>query len=411
MAYILALAIGFGSLALYTAAFFFPEVYRKGDFFWSGVGMFYALILWFCAGRITGAVLLGQLAVVAIVLWFGWQNLMLRRSLTPVAEQTQIKEDLKEQLAGGLSGLPQLVKTGFKKGEQSSVAPPTTPDGTGEQPESEIETDEAIAPPQTDDAEQSRVTEAIAPPQTDDAEQSEVTEAIAPPQTDGSRDADASAEAVREKEEEPVKPGKQKPRGFFGLGNIFASIASRSKKQPKSQPDQKITSSDSPDDESEWDSPVETSAPTAGAPVPDVTASETNALRARFAIETSAVETSEPVTESEQATAPESEETNALRARYANETSAVETSEPVTEPEQATAPEPEETNALRARYANETSAVETSEPVTEPEQATAPEPEETLTGAEAAQEEETAENATASDSGSKSAEIKAKTDD
>ena len=315
MAYILALAIGMGSLALYTAAFFFPEVYRKGDFFWSGVGMFYALILWFCAGRITGAVLLGQLAVVAIVLWFGWQILMLRRSLTPVAEQTQIKGDLKEQLKGGLSGLPQLVKTGFKKGEQSSVAPPTTPDATGEQ---EIETDEAIAPPQTDDA-----------------------EAIAPPQTDGSRDADASAEAVREKEEEPVKPGKQKPRGFLGLGKILGSVTSRSKK-----PDQKITSSDSPDDESEWDSPAETSAPTAG--VPDATASET--------IAPSDVETREAATELEQATVPEPE--------------AVETSEPVTEPEQATSPEPEETQA-----------------------------------------EETASQETTSESGSQSAEIKAKTDD
>ncbi|MBO1347096.1 MAG: hypothetical protein EBE86_006740 [Hormoscilla sp. GUM202] len=361
MAYILALAIGMGSLALYTAAFFFPEVYRKGDFFWSGVGMFYALILWFCAGRITGAVLLGQLAVVAIVLWFGWQILMLRRSLTPVAEQTQIKGDLKEQLKGGLSGLPQLVKTGFKKGEQSSVAPPTTPDATGEQ---EIETDEAIAPPQTDDAEQSEVTEAIAPPQTDDAEQSGVTEAIAPPQTDdaeqsgvteaiappqtddaeaiappqtdGSRDADASAEAVREKEEEPVKPGKQKPRGFLGLGKILGSVTSRSKK-----PDQKITSSDSPDDESEWDSPAETSAPTAG--VPDATASET--------IAPSDVETREAATELEQATVPEPEE-------------------PVTEPEQATSPEPEETQA-----------------------------------------EETASQETTSESGSQSAEIKAKTDD
>ena len=326
MAYILALAIGMGSLALYTAAFFFPEVYRKGDFFWSGVGMFYALILWFCAGRITGAVLLGQLAVVAIVLWFGWQILMLRRSLTPVAEQTQIKGDLKEQLKGGLSGLPQLVKTGFKKGEQSSVVPPTTPDATGEQPESEIETDEAIAPPQTDDAEQSGV-----------------TEAIAPPQTDGSRDADASAEAVREKEEEPVKPGKQKPRGFLGLGKILGSVTSRSKK-----PDQKITSSDSPDDESEWDSPAETSAPTAGAPVPDATASET--------IAPSDVETREAATELEQATVPEPE--------------AVETSEPVTEPEQATSPEPEETQA-----------------------------------------EETASQETTSESGSQSAEIKAKTDD
>ena len=364
MAYILALAIGMGSLALYTAAFFFPEVYRKGDFFWSGVGMFYALILWFCAGRITGAVLLGQLAVVAIVLWFGWQILMLRRSLTPVAEQTQIKGDLKEQLKGGLSGLPQLVKTGFKKGEQSSVVPPTTPDATGEQPESEIETDEAIAPPQTDDAEQSGVTEAIAPPQTDDAEQSGVTEAIAPPQTDGSRDADASAEAVREKEEEPVKPGKQKPRGFLGLGKILGSVTSRYKK-----PDQKITSSDSPDDESEWDSPAETSAPTAGAPVPDATASET--------IAPSDVETREAATELEQAT-----------VSVLEETSAVETSEPVTEPEQATAPEPEET----------------IEPVTEPEQATAPEPEET-------QAEETASQETTSESGSQSAEIKAKTDD
>ncbi|MBC6472437.1 MAG: hypothetical protein GDA48_06175, partial [Hormoscilla sp. GM102CHS1] len=203
---------------------------------------------------------------------------------------------------------------------------PTTPDATGEQPESEIETDEAIAPPQTDDAEQSGV-----------------TEAIAPPQTDGSRDADASAEAVREKEEEPVKPGKQKPRGFLGLGKILGSVTSRSKK-----PDQKITSSDSPDDESEWDSPAETSAPTAGAPVPDATASET--------IAPSDVETREAATELEQATVPEPE--------------AVETSEPVTEPEQATSPEPEETQA-----------------------------------------EETASQETTSESGSQSAEIKAKTDD
>uniref|UniRef100_A0ACD5GY64 Ycf66 family protein n=1 Tax=Desertifilum tharense IPPAS B-1220 TaxID=1781255 RepID=A0ACD5GY64_9CYAN len=33
---------------------FFPEVYRKGDFIWSGVGLFYALVLWVCAGQIRG---------------------------------------------------------------------------------------------------------------------------------------------------------------------------------------------------------------------------------------------------------------------------------------------------------------------------------------------------------------------
>ena len=47
LAYILALAVGLGSFSIYMAAFFFPEVHRKSDFTWSGVGLFYALIfLW-----------------------------------------------------------------------------------------------------------------------------------------------------------------------------------------------------------------------------------------------------------------------------------------------------------------------------------------------------------------------------
>ncbi|MDY7015406.1 MAG: Ycf66 family protein, partial [Cyanobacteriota bacterium] len=60
LAYILAIAVAFGSFAFYMAAFFFPEVHRKYDFLWSGVGFFYAFVLWICAGRITGGVLLGQ---------------------------------------------------------------------------------------------------------------------------------------------------------------------------------------------------------------------------------------------------------------------------------------------------------------------------------------------------------------
>ncbi|MEO0533554.1 MAG: Ycf66 family protein [Cyanobacteria bacterium P01_A01_bin.123] len=93
LANLLALAVGFGSFGLYMAAFFFPEVHRRQDFAWSGVGMFYALVLWFCAGRMTGAVLLGQTASVALLLSLEWQMLSLRRSRTPENLRTPIADD------------------------------------------------------------------------------------------------------------------------------------------------------------------------------------------------------------------------------------------------------------------------------------------------------------------------------
>jgi len=92
LAHLLALAIGLGSFALYMAAFFFPEVHRKQDFFFSGFGLFYALVLWVCAERIAGGVLLGQMASGVLLGWFGWQTLKLRRELTPVAERTPVSE-------------------------------------------------------------------------------------------------------------------------------------------------------------------------------------------------------------------------------------------------------------------------------------------------------------------------------
>ncbi|MBN3927700.1 Ycf66 family protein [Nostoc sp. NMS4] len=90
LAFVLALVVGLGSLAIYIAAFFFPEIHRKNDFIWSGVGLFYALVLWVFAPRITGGLLLGHLASVALLVWFGWQTLSLRRQLTPQAQQTQV---------------------------------------------------------------------------------------------------------------------------------------------------------------------------------------------------------------------------------------------------------------------------------------------------------------------------------
>ncbi|MGQ4646548.1 Ycf66 family protein [Lyngbya aestuarii] len=107
LAYVLALAVGLGSFALYMAAFFFPEVHRKYDLIWSGVGLFYALVLWVCAGRVTGGVLLGQVASVALLGWLAGQTLMLRRELTapeqqtPIPNQGEISEKLKSLSSTG----------------------------------------------------------------------------------------------------------------------------------------------------------------------------------------------------------------------------------------------------------------------------------------------------------------------
>ncbi|MBE9065382.1 hypothetical protein IQ260_01810 [Leptolyngbya cf. ectocarpi LEGE 11479] len=91
LANVLAVIIGAGSLAFYLVAFILPEVHRRSDFFWSGVGMFYAVVLWYCARQMNGAVLLGQTASVGLLLWLGYQTLLLRRETTPAAQQTPIR--------------------------------------------------------------------------------------------------------------------------------------------------------------------------------------------------------------------------------------------------------------------------------------------------------------------------------
>lgn len=146
LAYILALVVGIGSVAIYIAAFFFPEIHRKNDFIWSGVGLFYALVLWIFASRITGGLLLGHVASVALLVWFGWQTLSLRRQLTPEVQQTPIpspelvKVSIQEQVSkfslqeklGQLSSLIANVFSGVKgkvqqTGSKKPVAPPEKP--------------------------------------------------------------------------------------------------------------------------------------------------------------------------------------------------------------------------------------------------------------------------------------------
>ncbi|NJN88820.1 MAG: hypothetical protein HC881_24240 [Leptolyngbyaceae cyanobacterium SL_7_1] len=125
LAYFLAIVVGVGSFVLYMAAFFLPEVYRKYDLAWSGVGLFYALVLWVCAGRITGSVLLGcKRASVALLGWFGWQTLSLRRKLTPAPQRTPVTNaatSLSTRLRSTVQSLQATVQRSL------SVLTPSTP--------------------------------------------------------------------------------------------------------------------------------------------------------------------------------------------------------------------------------------------------------------------------------------------
>lgn len=77
----IAIVVGLSSLYLLSTAFLAVDRHRKDDFLWGAVGLFYALALWLTADRVTGALLLGQVAAAALVLAFGWQTLKLRQAL------------------------------------------------------------------------------------------------------------------------------------------------------------------------------------------------------------------------------------------------------------------------------------------------------------------------------------------
>lgn len=116
LAHGLAIALWLGSVALYGAAFFFPEVHRRHDFFWSGVAAFYGLVLWFNAVQISPTELLGHGASLALLGWFGWQTLSLRRKRTPLDLQTPLTAeswpDFWKNLRRSLQGLVKATPLG-----------------------------------------------------------------------------------------------------------------------------------------------------------------------------------------------------------------------------------------------------------------------------------------------------------
>ena len=128
LAYILAVLVGTGSVGLYISAFFFPEIHRKQDFIWSGVGFFYALVLWIYARQETGGILLGQTTSVALLSWLAWQTLTLRRQLVPVSQQTPIPSStkLKEKL-GVKPSAPKPAKSNPSATQAPAKTPTTRP--------------------------------------------------------------------------------------------------------------------------------------------------------------------------------------------------------------------------------------------------------------------------------------------
>ncbi|NCJ07614.1 hypothetical protein GS597_14070 [Synechococcales cyanobacterium C] len=129
LTYLLVWIVGLGSLGIYLAAFIFPEVRRNNDLLWSGIGLFYALMLWIYAGRVTGGLLLGEAAGVALLVWLGWQTMTQRRALMPPDQQTPVPPYLQKAASLAQQALDKVTQTAEsslsgsgQKSEENSAA-------------------------------------------------------------------------------------------------------------------------------------------------------------------------------------------------------------------------------------------------------------------------------------------------
>ena len=246
LVYILAIAVGLTSFAFYMAAFFFPEVHRKDDFLWSGVGLFYALVLWVCAGRITGGILLGQIAAAALLVWFGWETLTLRRAIAHPEARTEVTESfsLTETVQNLFSQVVSLFsrRSPEPKPTQTQTATledtqpiPETP--TGEQPAVIVaEATQTDIPPEA--------TPQSAPAQVPTAEQ-KITEAEGsstemPPAEPSIASAAETSEAVAASESLPsTEPQAAPKKRGLPFGRLFGRV---SRPQRRGKPEAAQTS-------------------------------------------------------------------------------------------------------------------------------------------------------------------------
>ena len=135
LSYALAIAVAISSLVLFSTAFLMSKIHRRDDFLWRGVGVFYALVLWYCAKNITGAVLLGQTAATALLVSYGWQTIKLRQMIANPGKA----------VATSSFSLVNTAK-GLWKGKKQTKEVPATPEAKAPMP---TVTEQEIAIPKT----------------------------------------------------------------------------------------------------------------------------------------------------------------------------------------------------------------------------------------------------------------------
>ncbi len=238
LAYILAIAIAFISLAIYLAAFLFPDIHRKDDFFWSGIGLFYALVLWLCASRITGAILLGQIASVSLIAWFSWQTVIYRRAVAHPEEKIEILNfSILDWLQTKITAKkPQISTT------ETTVVTETT---TTEDIETTKETEEIVANPVTTESNLAEdISEEIEETTAESTVLEENTDDLVTTSEETEQILKIEEEAKQEEKITKIKPESQSVKTAkkgFGLGNIFNKISLLFKKKTEQSSISKTT--------------------------------------------------------------------------------------------------------------------------------------------------------------------------
>ncbi len=110
LSFALVLIVGLGSIGLYLTAYIYPEINRKTDVWWSGIGLFYALIL--LVYRKPVGLLLGHTASVILLVWLSYQALQRRWAMVeanpPQPEAGTLSaqaRDVLDQVVGKITGV------------------------------------------------------------------------------------------------------------------------------------------------------------------------------------------------------------------------------------------------------------------------------------------------------------------
>jgi len=239
LAFILAIAVGIASLFFFFSAFFAPKLHRKDDFLWSGVGLFYAATLWICAQRMTGGVLLGQIAAATLVLSFAWQTVKLRVALAnPEKIAEQLNFSLLDWLAGGLSRKKAVSKSkGGIKPQPLSKPTPESVSGAEKVSETAISKEGLAEAP-------AEITEPVAQEVIQKIEIEPVAENIVAPPVEAIAEktpsTPAAPKAVKNPTPKPSKPAKTDKKSTQPKKpNFFSRLFA--KKAPSSPPPKSAT--------------------------------------------------------------------------------------------------------------------------------------------------------------------------